>query len=167
MFCQKINELKSAGHSLVYIDESGFSHSMPRTHGYAIKGERCYGVHDWGAKGRVNVIGALIDKDLVTANLFPQNINKMIFKDWITEDLIPKLPENSVLIMDNATIHKGETIKNPIEESGHMVLYLPPYSPDLNPIEHKWAEKKSERRKTQSDVEELFKNENCNQFKCV
>jgi hypothetical protein len=87
---------------------------MPRTHGYAIKGERCYGVHDWGAKGRVNVIGALIGKDLVTANLFPQNINKMIFKDWITEDLIPKLPENSVLIMDNATIHKGETIKNPM-----------------------------------------------------
>lgn len=167
MFCEQVNELKSAGHHLVYIDESGFSHSMPRTHGYSIKGERCYGIHDWGAKGRVNVIGALIDKDLVTTNLFPTTINKAIFKDWITEYLIPKLPENSVLIMDNATFHKGETIKKPIEESGHMLLYLPPYSPDLNPIEHKWAEKKSERRKNQIDVKELFENENCNQFKGV
>ena len=163
-FCQKTKEFKDGGHSLVFIDESGFSHSMPRTHGYSDKGQRCYGSHDWGAKGRTNVIGALINKDLVVANLFQTNINRTIFQDWMTENLIPKLPKKSVLIMDNAAFHKGDHIKKPIEEAGHILLYLPPYSPDLNPIEHKWAEKKAERRKTQVNIEELFKNENCNQF---
>ena len=76
MFCKKTRELKSAGHSLVFVDESGFSHSMPRTYGYSAKGTRCYGSHDWGAKGRTNVIGAVIDKDLFVADLFHTNIAK-------------------------------------------------------------------------------------------
>ncbi len=164
MFCQQTNELKSAGHHLVFIDESGFSHSMPRIYGYSNKGERCYGSHDWGAKGRINVIGALIEKDLLVADLFQTNINTRTFNNWVTKSLIPKLPNKSVLIMDNATFHKGAQIKQSIEEAGHILIYLPPYSPDLNPIEHKWAEKKAERRKTQINIEQLFKKENCNQF---
>ena len=62
MFCQKIEELKKTNKQIVYIDESGFAHDMPRTHGYSLKGERCYGKHDWGAKGRTNAIGALVGK---------------------------------------------------------------------------------------------------------
>jgi len=108
---------------------------------------RCYGSHDWGAKGRTNVIGALAGKDLFTTGLFQTNINTTIFHKWMMESLIPKLPNKSVLIMDNATFHKETQIKQSIEEAGHILLYLPPYSPDLNPIEHKWAEKKTERRK--------------------
>ncbi|WP_338140843.1 transposase [Candidatus Neptunichlamydia sp. REUL1] len=60
---------------IVYIDESGFAHDMPRTHGYAKIGERCFGTHDWGAKGRTNVIGALIGKSLLTLALFDCTIN--------------------------------------------------------------------------------------------
>jgi transposase len=137
---------------------------MPRTHGYSKKGDRCYGSHDWGAKGRTNVIGALIEKDLLVADLFQSNINTTIFSNWIQEKLIPKLPNHSVIVMDNASFHKGAAMKKSIEEAGHVLMYLPPYSPDLNPIEHKWAEKKAERRRTQVDIEELFKNENRNQF---
>ncbi len=137
---------------------------MPRTHGYSSKGDRCYGIHDWGAKGRTNIIGALIEKDLLVADLFQTNINTTIFSNWIQESLIPKLPNHSVIVMDNASFHKGAAIKKSIEEAGHVLMYLPPYSPDLNPIEHKWAEKKAERRRTQVDIEQLFKNENHNQF---
>jgi hypothetical protein len=61
MFCQEIDKLKSEGKPIVYIDESGFAHDMPRTHGYSMKGKRCYGTHDWGARGRTNAIGALIN----------------------------------------------------------------------------------------------------------
>lgn len=61
-FQNKISEYAKKEKPLVYIDESGFASSMPRTHGYALKGKRGYGTHDWGAKGRTNAIGALLGK---------------------------------------------------------------------------------------------------------
>lgn len=129
---------------------------MPRTYGYATRGERSYGNHDWGAKGRTNVIGALLENNLLAVNLFETNINRAIFSDWIKDHLLPNLPDNSVIIMDNAAFHKGQAIKEPIEKAGHKLLYLPPYSPDLNPIEHKWAEIKARKRKTQMPLKQIF-----------
>ncbi len=79
MFCQKINELKNDEKAIVYIDESGFAHDMPRTHGYAMKGKRCYGKHDWGAKGRTNAIGALIGITLVAIGLITGSVNTGVF----------------------------------------------------------------------------------------
>lgn len=129
---------------------------MPRTHGYAKKGYRCFGRHDWGAKGRTNVIGALLGGFLLTVSLFETTINTVIFNQWVLQDLIPKLPSKSVVVLDNATFHKGKEMVNALESLGHTILYLPPYSPDLNPIEQKWAQAKSRRRKLQCSVEYLF-----------
>ncbi len=70
--------------------------------------------------------------------------------------MIPKLPPKSVVLLDNATFHKGEEMINALESLGHTILYLPPYSPDLNPIEKKWAQAKSRRRKLQCPVDTLF-----------
>ena len=133
---------------------------MPRTHGYSLKGERCYGVKDWHAKGRTNVIGALLGATLLTVSLFSTNVNSTVFKSWTVQDLIPKLPNNSVIVMDNATFHKREDIKNAIENAGHTLVFQPAYSPDLNPIEHKWAEAKAIRRKYNCSVEDIFSNNN-------
>lgn len=129
---------------------------MPRTHGYASKGRRCYGKKDWGAKGRTNVIGALVGKVLLTVSLFQDNINSEIFTAWIEQDLLPKLPKNSVLVMDNAPFHKNERLQIMIEKADHTLKYLPPYSPDLNPIEHKWAQAKAIRRRSQIPIDQLF-----------
>lgn len=145
---------------MVYLDESGFAHNMPRTHGYSVKGQRCYGYHDWGAKGRTNVIGALLAGTLLTISLFQTTINTNIFTCWVEQDLMPKLPPRSVVILDNATFHKSETMKHNLEKQGHTLLYLPPYSPDLNPIEHKWAQAKANRRKTNLDLNSLFQDLN-------
>lgn len=131
---------------------------MPRTHGYALKGERCYGIHDWGAKGRTNVIGALLGAYLLTVSLFETTINTDIFNAWVEKDLIPKLPSESVVIMDNASFHKGEEMKEALKKEGHLLLYLPTYSPDLNPIEKKWAQAKKIRRKTKCSIQNLFIN---------
>ena len=65
---------------------------MPRTHGYSLKGQPCYGVHDWGAKGRTNVIGALLGGVLLTVTLFETTIDTTIFNAWIQKELIPKAP---------------------------------------------------------------------------
>jgi transposase len=156
MFCKKIDEYKENGRSLVFLDESGFAHDMPRLRGYALKGQRCFGVHDFGAKGRTNVIGAVLGGVLLTVSLFQTTVNTSIFNAWVTQDLIPKPPEKSVVVMDNATFHKGKDMVISLEEAGHKLLYLPPYSPDLNPIEKKWAQAKALRRKIGGTIEELF-----------
>lgn len=145
---------------MVFLDESGFAHDMPRTHGYAPKGERCFGTHDWGAKGRTNAIGALLRGSLLTVTLFQSTINTVIFDEWIQQDLIPQLPPSSVVIMDNAAFHKGATMQKALEQAGHTLLYLPPYSPDLNPIEKKWAQAKALRKKHKCDLNTLFKIKN-------
>ena len=145
---------------IVYLDESGFAHDMPRTHGYATRGKRCYGVRDWGAKGRTNVIGAMIGASLLTVSTFTTNINSDIFHRWMVNDLIPKLPTNNVVVMDNASFHKRQDTQEVLEQKGHTLEYLPPYSPDLNPIEHKWAQAKSIRRKTKCSINQIFQKSN-------
>ncbi len=129
---------------------------MPRTHGYAPKGQRCYGTRDWHAKGRTNVIGALLGATLLTIWLFSGNTNADVFHSWLTNDLLPKLPPGAVLVMDNATFHKREDIKKAVKNAGHILEFLPSYSPDLNPIEHKWAQAKAIRRKENCSVEQIF-----------
>ena len=108
---------------------------MLRRHGYSQRGKRCYDVSDWGAKGRTNVIGALLGATLLTISMFTDNINSDIFHAWMEQDLIPKLPQKAVIVMDNAAFHKRQDTHELITQAGHDVEFLPPYSPDLNPIE--------------------------------
>lgn len=130
---------------------------MPRTRGYSQRGQRCAGKHDWNARGRTNVIGALLAGVLLTSGLTQANVDADMFNLWLSHDLIPKLPAGSVLVMDNATFHKRADTKTMIRTAGHILEYLPPYSPDLNPIEHKWAEAKAIRRKTGKTTDEIFR----------
>ena len=129
---------------------------MPRTRGYAAKGERCYGVHDWHAKGRTNAIGAIAHFVFLTLGLFESTINSDIFYAWLTQDLLPKVPAGAVIVMDNASFHKRQDMVTAINHAGCVLEFLPPYSPDLNPIEHKWAQAKAIRKKYRCSVDELF-----------
>lgn len=158
MFCQTLKQHQEENRSIVFIDESGFAHDMPRSHGYALKGQRCYGTLDWGAKGRTNVIGALLGGVLLTVSLFQTTVDTDVFNAWVIQDLLPQLPRHSVIVMDNATFHKGKDMTEALEISGHTLLYLPPYSPDLNPIEKKWAQAKAKRRKELCEIHNLFLN---------
>ena len=156
-FQETIKTYQEQKRVIVYLDESGFAHDMPRTHGYASVGERCYGLRDWHAKGRTNVIGALIEKALLTVGLFQTHINAHIFHAWLIQELLPTLPPNCVIVMDNATFHKRQDIKNAIINTGHTLEYLPSYSPDLNDIEHKWSQAKATRRRESCSITELFR----------
>lgn len=156
LFQNKIQRYQLTSRPLVYLDESGFAHDMPRTHGYSFKGEGCHGTQDWGARGRTNAIGALLDNSLLSVSLFDGTINSDVFEGWVEQDLLPKLPPHSVIIMDNAAFHKKTSTKQLIDNAGHTLEFLPPYSPDLNPIEHKWAQAKAIRRQHQCSINELF-----------
>lgn len=151
-----MQKLKDEGTTIVYVDESGFAHDMPRTHGYSAKGTRCYGIHDWGARGRTNAIGALIGQDLLTVVLLSGTVDTKAFNTWIELDLLPKLPPKTAIVLDNASFHKGIDMQELVKKSGHSLIYLPPYSPDLNPIEKKWAQAKHIRRSLACTIDELF-----------
>ena len=129
---------------------------MPRMYGYAVRGERCYGSHNWQRRRRTNVLGALLDKNLIRVGLIEGHINTSIFNSWIRHELLPYLPPKSVLVLDNAAFHKSQEFQTEVQKAGHDIEYLPAYSPDLNPIEHKWAQAKAARRKYQCDIDTLF-----------
>ena len=70
---------------------------------------------------------------------FDCSIDSDVFHTWVTKVLLPELPACSVIVMDNATFHKRQDTLNALQAEGHTVLWLPPYSPDFNPIEKTWA----------------------------
>lgn len=131
---------------------------MPRHNGYAKIGKRCTGKRNWYARGRTNVIGALIGSCLLTVGLFIGSVNANVFSAWVTQDLLPKLTTNCVIVMDNAAFHKRLDIQKAIRDAGHTLLFLPPYSPDLNPIERKWSQSKAVRKQKHCSVDFLFSN---------
>jgi transposase len=92
------------------------------------------------SKRRTNVIGALTKDKLLTASLFDCSINADVFEELLQQDLLPVLPNGSVVVMGNASFHTSERIQKAVEAAGCLLEHLPPYSPALNPIEHKWAQ---------------------------
>jgi len=88
--------------------------------------------------------------------LFEDNIDSDIFYAWVISELLPALPERAVVVLDNAAFHKRQDIQNIIRKAGHTLEYLPPYSPDLNPVERKWAQAKNIRKKERCNVDTLF-----------
>lgn len=147
---------KIEARSIVYLDESGFAVDAPRTHGYTLKGIRCHDRKDWHAKGRVNAIGALLAFRLIAVQLWNCNIDSGVFLKWVETALLPATPSRSVIVLDGASFHKRSDILQTIEKKGHSVEFLPPYSPDLNPIEKKWSQVKAARRKIRCSPHELF-----------
>ena len=93
---------------------------------------------------------------MLTVTLLTGNVNSNVFYGWITQDLLPKLPSECVIVMDNASFHKRLDIQHAIREAGHTLLFLPPYSPQLNPIEHKWAQAKAIRKQEHCSISEIF-----------
>lgn len=115
-------------------------HRLKRTHAYAKKGEKIHGLTYGQRKGRTNIIGAWNKKfKLFATKTYDHTIRKSVFIDWLKECLVPKLKQGLVVIMDNAPWHKGIDIKEIIESTGAKLIMLPPYSPDMNPIEPAWA----------------------------
>ena len=102
------------------------------------------------------MIGALLGKSLLTVSLFQSTVNTQVFDAWVIQDLLPKLPPRSVIVLDNAAFHKGKQMSLAVEQAGHTLLYLPTYSPDLNPIEKKWAQAKAIRRRVGGSIADLF-----------
>jgi transposase len=98
-------------------------------------------VNSTEGKGRTNAIGALMNGLLITVTLFQFNVNADVFHAWMTKDLLPKIPVGTVIVMYNPSFHKRNDIVNSIQQAVCIAEFLPPYSPDLNPIVHTFYSK--------------------------
>lgn len=100
-----------------------------------------------GGNACVNMIAALCNQQLMAPFTVEGSFNRIVFEIWLETCLIPLLEPGQVVVIDNATFHKGGRIEQLIQQAGCKLLYLPPYSPDLNKIERCWSWLKSRIRK--------------------
>ena len=144
----------------MYLDESGFDMNMVRERGWSKRGIKLQGERSGNRKGkRITVIGAINGRKgkLLAPIYFEGSTDTVVFNSWIKDYLLPRITgQKKCIIMDNASFHKGEETRRLIEEEGHILLYLPPYSPDLNPIEQKWFHIKNKVKSTKDNFKDLF-----------
>lgn len=128
------------------MDESGFAPTTERQYGYAPRGEKVYGLRSGNRRPRTSLIAALIEKKLAATMLFEGTTNSVIFNQWLEEMLCPLLSPNDVVVMDNAAFHKSQRTEALITATGATLLFLPPYSPDIMPIENTFGTVKKRRQ---------------------
>ena len=127
--------------SLVFIDESGFEEVEGCVCAWAKRGKKVYGERPGKRVKRENLVAARRKgkKDLIAPMLFTGSLNAEGFEGWLSLYLLPNLTSPSILIMDNAPIHRKTVIRLLVESAGHQIIFLPKYSPDLNDIEHDFS----------------------------
>jgi transposase len=149
VFLEKIEQIDK--NKLYYFDEYGFNLEDDTEYGYAKRGKRLLVPRSGNRGVRLNVLAARNHKhELVAPAIEKKYITKKIFKEYLRTKLLPSLPKWSYLVLDNASFHHDskadllddniETIKDLAEQFEINIIYLPPFSPDLNPIEKKWAQ---------------------------
>ena len=157
LFLEQLHQFETDNRPIVFLDESGFKSHDNRPHGYSNKGQKCFGEYNWQLKNHTNAIWAIYNTQLFAVGLYDCSVNSDVFHSWVSHLLLPNLPKNSVIVMDNATFHKRQDIQELIEDAEHTILWLPPYSPDLNPIEQVWAWVKRKRKDWRLDcIDTLF-----------
>jgi transposase len=128
---------------LVFIDETWTSTNMARRHGRAPKGERLRAGIPHGHWKTTTFIGALRQTGMVAPMVLDGPINSVWFQAYVEQVLVPELKPGDIVVMDNLSSHKGAGVRVAIEAAGARLLYLPPYSPDFNPIENAFAKLKA------------------------
>jgi transposase len=126
---------REAGKCFIYVDESGFAPTAQREYGWALRGVKVYGLRSGNRRPRTSLIAGLMGKRLTAPMLFEGTCNTAIFNAWLEQELCPVLNENTVVVIDNAAFHKSADTRELITSTGATLLFLPPYSPELNPIE--------------------------------
>ena len=114
-------------------------HRLYREHGRAPRGERIDQLVAGKRRERTSIIAASREKKLVAPLVFQDSCNTEVVDVYLEKVLLPALRPGSVIVLDNARFHQALSTQKLVEAAGCQLLFLPPYSPDLNPIEHLWA----------------------------
>ncbi len=132
--------------NLVYVDESGIDSYVYQSFGYAPRGTKVFGEISGKRYARESFVAAKCGSEILAPFCFQGTCHTDLFNFWLETCLIPVLKPGQIVILENATFHKSEKTKTLIENASCILLFLPPYSPDLNPIETFWANLKAKIR---------------------
>ena len=141
---------------LIFLDESGVSTQMTRLYARCTGGAR---IHETTPDGRwkiLTILGAISTRGMIATVTIEAATDREIFLAYLDEVLCPKLRPGDVVVMDNLSSHKVKGVRERIEAAGAQRLYLPPYSPDLNPLEKAWAKLKQLLRAAKARTKEAL-----------
>jgi transposase len=130
-------------HRVKFIDESGLNIAMTRLYGRAPRGERVLGSVPQNYGQNVTILGALSCTGLEAVMTVEGATDADVFRAYVRQVLCPTLRTGDIVIADNLSAHKAAGVQEAIAAKGARLLYLPPYSPDLNPIEQCWSKLKT------------------------
>jgi len=127
---------------------------MVRRHGRSPRGERVKGYAPYGHWKTTTFVAGLTTTGIIAPLVVDQPMNRVIFTQYVRQFLIPQLAPGDIVILDNLSSHKGAEVSALIRATGAELLFLPPYSPDLNPIENAFAKLKGLLRKAAERTQE-------------
>jgi transposase len=135
---------------LVFVDECGTNTSLCPLYAWSRRGERAYGEapRNWGSN--VTLLASMTREGMGPCIAVEGATTKAVFEAYVEEAVAPSLRPGQVVVMDNLSSHKGRRVRELIEGRDCELLYLPPYSPDLNPIERAFAKLKASLRRVQA-----------------
>ena len=128
---------------LVFIDETGLSTKMTRLRGRASRGQRCRAGVPYGHWKTTTFTGALRLTGMTAPFVYDGAMNGTVFLAYVEQVLVPTLSSGDIVVMDNLPAHKASGVREAIEAVGAELRFLPPYSPDFNPIENAFARLKA------------------------
>ena len=141
---------------LVFLDESGATTEMTRRYGRAPSGERVRESTPAGHWSTLTLLGAMSPKGMLASMTVESATDGDVFLAYVDQVLCPRLRPGQVVVMDNLSAHKVPGVRERIEAVGAELLYLPPYSPDFNPIEQCWAKVKQSLRSAKARTVEVL-----------
>lgn len=144
---------------LIFLDESGVNTGMTRLYGRGLRGERVIDYTPDVRFQRISILSSIRLDGSCVPMVFSGSLNGELFIGYLENFLVPTLNEGDIVVMDNLSSHKVAGVKEIIEGAGAQILYLPPYSPDLNPIELMWSKIKAYLRKVKARQADILFNE--------
>jgi transposase len=135
---------------LIFLDESGCNTAMTPRYARSLVGERAQASRPVNRGKNISIVGAVRLSGVVSVRAFEGSINVAKFLDFLKHDLLPFTRAGDVLVMDNLSVHKDPLVLERITNAAVRVLFLPPYSPEFNPIELYWSSFKSALRRVEA-----------------
>lgn len=138
---------KVDGKRLIFIDETWAKTNMTRTHGRCSRGQRLVAKVPQSHRKTLTFVAGLRCNGIIAPCVFDGPINTAAFVAWVVQFLVPTLQPGDIVVMDNLSSHKSPDVRRALRAVGAKLFYLPPYSPDLNPIEQAFSQLKTLLRK--------------------
>lgn len=145
--------------TIVYVDECGCEEYFQRDYARSFRGQKIHFSKKGRKFTRTNILAARIGKKIIAPIIYKQRTTCILFEIWFVTVLLPHLEKGMTIVMDNASFHRKNALKQLLidcKREDLTLIFLPPYSPDYNPIEKSWANLKKFLRNTRLIFSSLF-----------